>query len=327
MWLGWLGLAWLGSLILGGSSLFLGGCFLDRSGTMAGDDAATTRPDAQVATDGGGRDAGNRDAGNRDAGNRDAGNRDSGPEGVDAGRRDAGPAPVDSGPTCTPADERCAGETAIRCEASVPTMQDCAATSAFCDASSRPTCVAWVCTPGASACSVDLASISTCDARGTGASSTACSRGCTAGACRPPTGCGDTVDATMSLGSMSFDTCANADDYDYADVTGDGCSGSRSNGGDYLVRFEVDRAGSFRFTLADDDASARVDPVVYVRSVCDSGATQLGCDDDTPGSRTSSLDLDLAAGDYFVIVDTLEWNPSSGSDYVCGNVRLTIARL
>jgi hypothetical protein len=43
---------------------------------------------------------------------------------------------------------------------------------------------------------------------------------------------------------------------------------------------------------------------LYVRSTCDVASTEIGCDDDNPGTTWSTLNLEsLEAGTYFLVVD------------------------
>jgi hypothetical protein len=60
-------------------------------------------------------------------------------------------------------------------------------------------------------------------------------------------------------------------------------------------------------TLTTDRRETQTDTVLYVASACSPSATQiLGCNDDSGGNIASTLTLtNLAAGDYYVIVDSI----------------------
>lgn len=318
------------------AALSLAGCFLDRGGLpldqedgggIDGGPSDGGRDDAGPDSGpiDGGPDAGPIDGGPIDGGPIDGGPIDGGP--IDGGPIDGGPidgGPVDAG--CTSADDRCEGETAVQCVGGALVSTDCAAAAQYCDVPTS-TCMPQVCTPAAAVCSSDQTSVTTCNANGSDSSSAACSRGCDAGACRAPTACSSAVAMTITGGTHALDLCGAGDDRDFGYDTDDDCN-SFDPGEDLIVRLDVNRAGMYQIEVVDDDGSAIVDPLVYVWTACDDGGTQIWCDDDSRGGGEARMTVNLTAGDYFVIVDSLNYDPSgSNNERTCGNVELIVTRL
>lgn len=293
------GLGWAfvsGSMVL---ALSTSGCFLDRTPLEGG-----SRRDAGAPVDAGGSpvDASRLDAG-RDAGPRDAGSRDA-------------------GPSCV---ERCDGERALTCRSGTV---DCAAMGAFCALEAgRATCVPRVCAPGTTGCSSDGAAVVTCDARGTAiVSSVPCVRGCEAGACRPETPCGLPVTATVTEGTQTFDLCGAGNDHEHSDL-GACFAPVVASGQDRIVRFEVSRPARYRFELRDVEDMASVDPVLYVRSRCADDDSVVACDNNGAGGLSARLEIDLPAGDHFLMIDSYDYSLGGGFRTGCGRVNLTVTRL
>lgn len=255
----------------------------------------------------------------RDAGASDAGPRDGGPS---DGATDGG-VPFDAGPPCV---EGCEGEWARTCDAG---PVDCAATGAFCVLDeSRARCRPRVCEPSTTRCSSDGARVETCDARGSAVvASTTCPRGCVGAACRAETPCSLPIARTMSEGTASFDLCGGGNDARAADFSLSGCSalGFAMSGEDRVVRLEVDRPGRYRLELSSP--SLTVDPVLSVQARCADSSSLLGCDNNGGGGLSARLELDLPAGDHFVVLDTFDYTVPGGFAFGCGSVTLTITRL
>ncbi|HJL14682.1 MAG TPA: hypothetical protein RMH99_03440 [Sandaracinaceae bacterium LLY-WYZ-13_1] len=242
---------------------------------------------------------------------------------------DASRPPVDAGETCEPADARCDGTLAIRCEEGRPNVLECAPMG-HCvdDDSTGPRCAPNACTPGALACSADGAFVTQCNAEGTGSTQLeACSRGCEAGACRAQTPCGSTVYTTTVSGSWELNLCDHENTRDYRSAAGCG-DDEAADGPEIVVRLEVDRRRRYRVEAFDRD-DRHVDPVVYVRSACDDGASQIACDDQGGAeSDDASLEVELDAGDHFVVFDTKVYGVFGfGNDRHCGDVELAITPL
>lgn len=124
---------------------------------------------------------------------------------------------------------------------------------------------------------------------------------------------------------MTFDLCGGVNDSDFAD--GPGCDDwLEANGQDRIVRLEVDRPGRYRIELTNASDHA-LDAAVYVRTACEERGSEIGCANGGVGtfSLDARLELELAAGDYFVILDSLDY--SLGITTRCGPVQLTITRL
>jgi hypothetical protein len=74
---------------------------------------------------------------------------------------------------------------------------------------------------------------------------------------------------------------------------------------EFVTKLHLDKATP-SITLTTARRETQIDTVLYVTSACSPTSTQiLGCNDDMPDSGASSLTLsNLAAGDYYVIVDS-----------------------
>lgn len=251
----------------------------------AGVDAAVVDPDAWVAP-----------------------GTDGGPP-VDAFRAPDAFVAIDTGPTCTP---RCEADTAVTCPGGIESRTVCGA--GLCSTTGSVHCLA--CTPSTTGCSADGASATTCDSTGAMLSMTHCDRGCLANACRAAQSCSFTTDGMIAPPTtMSFDLCGNG--ADNTPSSSGPCSGFGASGEDVLLRLEIDRRQHVVIKLNDGDPSTPVDPLVYVRTVCDQRNTELACSDDISSTnRNSSLTLDLDAGEYFLVLDI-----AAGS---CGTVDLAV---
>jgi hypothetical protein len=246
----------------------------------------------------------------------------------DAGREDAQadagrPPDQDAGPPCV---ERCSGNVAITCRGELP--EDCGVDHCVAD-DTGARCEPRLCAPGSRACSADHGSALLCRDDGLGRDVEPCTRGCddATGRCRPETACGVTnVDAIAPGETLTFDTCPWGDDWTLE--PGDAaCAGGVANSEDRMMRLNVAADGTYRIEVRDVDGSRRVDPVVYVRTVCADQASQFACGDDVDASHTDArLDVVLTAGDYFLVVDGYDYAVPS-TDFTCGNVELAVTRL
>ncbi|MDB4928978.1 MAG: hypothetical protein JWM10_1462 [Myxococcaceae bacterium] len=72
--------------------------------------------------------------------------------------------------------------------------------------------------------------------------------------------------------------------------------------------------------------AADYDVAVYVRRDCADEVTELACNDDLEDARHAGVDLDLAAGTWFVFVDGFD-SDSSGNYTLSVSVRPTAPRL
>ena len=145
-------------------------------------------------------------------------------------------------------------------------------------------------------------------------------------------GCDDVEGATMELvgipihdtivreGALRIDTCGQTDDATFIS----GCTREDVSGPDLIVRLDVPVGATYRMQLTREGSPT--DPVLYVRSACDEAASELACDDDSAGSRGSSFDVTLAAGDYFLILDTFQ-DVDEAFGARCGAMNLTVSIL
>ncbi len=72
--------------------------------------------------------------------------------------------------------------------------------------------------------------------------------------------------------------------------------------------------------------AADYDAAVYVRGDCADEVSELACNDDREDARHAGLDLDLAAGTWFIFVDGYDAD-SEGTFTLTVNARATSARL
>jgi len=122
----------------------------------------------------------------------------------------------------------------------------------------------------------------------------------------PPTP-GESNHYQNDICSAEFDLTINA--VDHGDTTGyandslsdatTGCVGNFGEGADAVFLLTL-TAGA---TVHLDTEGSSFDTVLYVRSTCDVQTSQLACDDDSGSGVNSSLEVALAAGTYYVIVD------------------------
>jgi hypothetical protein len=110
-----------------------------------------------------------------------------------------------------------------------------------------------------------------------------------ADACSPLAAPIDLVEGTRRL---ALDTRG------HAALQGASCGG-QARGPETAVALRVAEPVQVRIETSDAD----FDPVLHLRRVCDDARTEIACDDDGAGNRMSRLDLELAAGDYVLVVD------------------------
>jgi hypothetical protein len=294
-------------IALGIAAALASGCTLDRSAIRR-----STPPDAALG------DAAAGDGAIRDGAVPDAGDAAPVDAAVDA------PELPDGGPACT---ERCSGNVAITCPGEVP--EDCGTASRCVAEDDRVRCEPLLCVPGARVCTAGGREALECRDDGMAQDEIRCERGCddASNDCRPETACAVAgVDAVEEGDTLAFDTCPWGDDWTFE--AGDPeCPGGPANSADRILRLNVAEEGRYRIQVRDVDAGRRVDPVVYLRRACDEEGSQFACDDDVDGTDvTARIDAMLDAGDYFLVVDGLDY-PVPSTDYTCGNVELTVTRL
>lgn len=230
---------------------------------------------------------------------------------------DGGPVGRDASlpPACT---ARCVGDVAVVCSPTGEVMFDCALADAICESSAGSA----RCTGGACespACSSDGTAALQC-ASGIPATPMPCDRGCAGGICSPESECSLPVAGTIRPGeSRMLDLCGTLDD-----GTHSGCGGNDSTGEDVLLRLDVSHHANYRIEVRDVDTMRAVDPVLYVRKACDDPSSEVACDDDSgPAALDAREDVMLDAAEYFLFVDSFDWNDGP-TMYRCGRVEVSV---
>jgi hypothetical protein len=70
-------------------------------------------------------------------------------------------------------------------------------------------------------------------------------------------------------------------------------------------------------------SEGETDPVLYVRTACADPMSEIACDDDTVTTRNSRIDIDLDAGDYFLMLDSFR-DSDEGPMGRCGRMELRV---
>ncbi len=82
--------------------------------------------------------------------------------------------------------------------------------------------------------------------------------------------------------------------------------GGGGPGGDTIYRLVVPQAATVRIR-----ESSAFDAVLELRASCTAGARALACNDDAPDTRHAAIETHVAAGTYFLVVDSF-WERSGG---------------
>ena len=108
--------------------------------------------------------------------------------------------------------------------------------------------------------------------------------------------CTDPFDLALNLASIGSTVGYTGDS-----ITGGttGCTEGIGDGPDAVFLLDLATATSVHLDTEGSD----FDTVLYLRTTCDDVTTEVACDDDNGDGLTSSLDLDLEAGIYYVFVD------------------------
>ncbi|MBW2701877.1 MAG: hypothetical protein JRF33_13760 [Deltaproteobacteria bacterium] len=111
--------------------------------------------------------------------------------------------------------------------------------------------------------------------------------------------CADVMPLSGNSGMVAGSSATAADD----------ATGSCAGGGpDRVYGMTLDERS---LVVLDLDGLGNTDTVLHVRSVCDSAASEVACDDDGGSGLSSALTLILDAGAYFIWADSY----SEGGDY------------
>lgn len=117
---------------------------------------------------------------------------------------------------------------------------------------------------------------------------------CEAGVCKNVPA-GDSCAAPTVIAGSDAVFVGNLGD-GYTNTTSGSCGGA---GPERVYTFEVTQPSHLLAEAVGGQA-----PVLYLRSVCDAGATELGCGAaDWPASPSAVVEADLAPGDYFLFMD------------------------
>jgi hypothetical protein len=213
---------------------------------------------------------------------------------------------------------------------------------AYCDDSGDSAeCRSRECDPGASRC--DGTRLFTCDARGTAETEMDCPFGCVGAS--PSAACADMPMIcpgveVLTPGVHRFNLCGQGDDETYTPMEGCGAR-ARANGDDLVFAITLPAMTTISLDLRDDDGSASIDTLLYIRSACEDMASQVACGDDVSCMssdimsgcmsgyqvRQSRVRVTLPAGTYYVVVDSFNYSVSGGPTFGCGNVRLSYSVL
>ncbi|NIS32433.1 MAG: hypothetical protein GWN73_19340 [Actinobacteria bacterium] len=133
-------------------------------------------------------------------------------------------------------------------------------------------------------------------------------------------------------------TCGQGDDTTHEPTSEDGgCPATvRANGGDLMYAITLTTRQTITLDLRDDDGSAAIDTILYLRTNCEERLSQLACSDDLPcgetvfgcraGSpfevRQSRITVTLDPGTYYVAIDTFNYRTGGGLTFTCGDVVL-----
>jgi hypothetical protein len=123
----------------------------------------------------------------------------------------------------------------------------------------------------------------------------------------------------VSSTTFDVDLCGQVDNHDPI-----GTSCPPANGEDRIFVLPFDRARRVVIDAEDADIDVAVDPVIYLLDGCADSDT-IVCNDDRPGGgRSARIDGTFGPGEIFLVVDSYMYRDPP-TDYVCGNVRVTIS--
>jgi len=342
-------------------ALFAACTALAACGTNETRDSSAGEPGVVIGGDGGtfegdgGADAGGGGGGGEDVGTPDDGGLptlDVSP--VDTGGgTDGGGGTTDGGgggDVCDPGVSFCEGDILLTCndDGTAIGRTRCAARDAFCvEEGDTAECVPFdelECEPGSEFCSDDGRALVICSDDGREIEEIIpCEFGCddAEGECLDEGG-GDFCDELpeVEAGDYAIDFCDDEDDAFYAEQRGSDCQDYGYGGPDTLAQFTLDEPATVLIDLRDDDGSAAIDTVLYLRADCEDQASQIACSDDvacedsdvTTGGcvdgrqpRQSRLQVELDAGTYYIVADTLQYTSRrSGTEFGCGRGLLRI---
>lgn len=268
------------------------------------------------------------------------------------GSSDTGGGTTDSGGggggVCDPGETYCEDDILLTCNADGTAVgrTRCAARDAFCaETEDGAECVPFAeleCEPGDAFCSDDGRAVVICSDDGTEIEEIIpCELGCDDGECREEGGsefCDELPE--VEAGDYAIDFCDDEDTAFYQEQRGSDCQDYGYGGPDTLAQFTLDEPATVLIDLRDDDGSAAIDTVLYLRSDCEDADSQIACNDDvacdesdvsTGGCvdgrqpRQSRIQVELDAGTYYIVADTLQYRSSrTNTEFSCGRGLLRI---
>ncbi len=151
-----------------------------------------------------------------------------------------------------------------------------------------------------------------------------------------PGTCSDPIELPLNSVSV-WDLCDRGDDEDNVAGPND-CIDASSRGEDLVFAITLTDRRAITVDVLDADGSAAIDVVAYLRSSCATAASQIICDDAVPcgesdirigcsgaiQERQARFSALLDPGTYYLVVDQYT-RSSSGTDWECGDVRLSVS--
>lgn len=254
---------------------------------------------------------------------------------------DAPPMPDIGEGECVPNSTACDGEVLLTCseDGMAVGRTRCAGRELICvERDGGASCEEPVCEPGEWACISDTESAE-CDERGAAfQNAELCDEGCDpdTGRCAgvtPVVECTAFDVEEIGPGTYFFDLCNATDTAEHVEQN-DCNPGVAESGGDGIFSITVERETEIYLDLRDEDGSAAIDTIMYLRTVCDDPNSQIDCSDDVPCAesdvptgdcsgdlqvRQSRISRTLDPGTYYLWIDHLNYRR-----FGCGDVRLIV---
>ena len=242
---------------------------------------------------------------------------------------------------CVPNSTDCDGDVLLTCasDGSAVGRTRCSARGQVCvEEPSGASCGDPICAPSVWECVSDTDSAQCNETGGAFALAEACSDGCdsTTGRCAgvvPVVECAAFEVEAIEPGTHFFDLCNASNTAEHSEQN-DCSPGGAESGGDGIFSITLDRPTQISLDLRDEDGSAAIDTIMYLRTVCDDPGSQVDCSDDVPCGesdvpagdcsgdvqvRQSRIDRRLDPGTYYLWIDHLNYR-----NFGCGDVRLVV---
>lgn len=242
---------------------------------------------------------------------------------------------------CVPNSTECDGNVLLTCAAdgSAVGRTRCAARGLVCvESNGGAACADSVCEPGESTCVSDTESAECNELGGGFLDAEFCDEGCDfdTGRCAgsvPIVECTEFDVEEIGPGTYFFDLCDATDTAEHVEQN-DCNPGGAESGGDGIFSITVERETDIYLDLRDEDGSAAIDTIMYLRTACDDPESQIDCSDDVPCDesdvptgdcsgglqvRQSRISRTLDPGRYYLWIDHLNYRR-----FGCGDVRLIV---